>query len=108
MQARAGVCPATARRPHLLNSSTVRMSDSQIVAVSNFDLRFRPWQEASISARISVLCSRGSARRLVGGEPRQINRVAVDHDLAHARPGSMRWMVIEFSCAWFGLSPLPP
>ena len=59
MQARAGVLPGTTHASHtLFISSTVRMSESQIVAVSSFDLSVPALaRKASMNERISRVCS---------------------------------------------------
>ncbi len=59
LQARAGACEATTQASQtLLNSSTVRMSCSQMVACSSFDLSVPPTASSpSIRARISCVCS---------------------------------------------------
>ena len=88
MQARAGVEPATTQASHtLLNSSTTRMSCSQIVACRSFDLSVPPcFSSPSILPRISLVCSATLwPDRRVGGQARQIDRVVVHHHARHAR-----------------------
>ena len=75
-QARAGVLPGTTQASHtLFISSTVRMSESQMVAVRSFDLSVPALARNAVDDRedFAGLLGDPLAERLVGGQPGEID-----------------------------------